>query len=139
VVKDDKSAWRYVRTCSRVSCGVCEGCRQSAFYGAWIHQGVDVDRVLCSKCYEDRYEPEKAAERRAMVEASNAKRQADLALALEGKLPGAVITKSGAVLGPPEKSIGGLAYREVLRDGLYDTEAFDPPADKPDSTGGAAP
>lgn len=38
-------------------------------------------------------------------------------------MPGAVVTENGTILGPPRK-VFGIGMREVLREGLYDTEAW---------------
>ena len=115
---DDKADWYRVRTCSRFSSGVCEKCKREAFFSAWRNGR----RVLCSKCFEEVYEPEKAAERERQAAEAVAKRKSDLALALEGKLPGATISKNGAVYGPPVDHGPLGVRREVLREPMFDTE-----------------
>lgn len=130
---NDKASWKGIRTCSRVSSGVCEKCNRQAFFSAWRNGR----RVLCSQCFEEIYEPGKAAKRKRRFAETDAKRKADLALALEGKLPGATVSKNGTVWGPPEKFVGGLVTRQVLREPTFDTETFEskkePGADKPSS------
>ena len=127
----DKAAWKGIRTCSRVSSGVCEKCNREAFFSAWRNGR----RVLCSGCFEEIYEPEKAAERKRRIVETEEKRKADLVLALDGKLPGAMISENGTVWGPPEKFVGGLVTRQVLREPTFDTETFEAKknsgADKP--------
>jgi hypothetical protein len=100
----------------------CEG---QAFHSAWVNG----DRVLCTGCYMDHFEPEKAAAHKAEIKAAQEKRKADLKLALKGELPGAIVTESGTVLGPPT-SVLGLASRQILREGFYDTKPFVPPKDQ---------
>lgn len=118
---DNKADWYRVRTCSRVSSGACEKCKREAFSSAWRNR-KNFRRVFCSKCFEEVYEPEKAAERERQAAESDAKRKSDLALALEGKLPGATISESGAVYGPPaDHGLLGVG-REVLREPMFDTE-----------------
>lgn len=121
----DKSDWTYRRTCSRVSSGRCVRCEGEAFHSAW----TSGDRTLCPGCYMEHFEPEKAAAHKAEVKAAQEKRKVDLALALKGELPGAIVTESGTVLGPPT-SVMGLASRQILREGFYDTKPFVPPKDQ---------
>lgn len=120
---DNKADWYRVRTCSRVSSGVCEKCKREAFSSAWRNR-KNFRRVFCSKCFEEVYEPEKAAERERQAAEAVAKRKSDLALALEGKLPGATISESGAVYGPPVDHGPLGVRREVLREPMFDTEAY---------------
>lgn len=116
--------WTSRRTCSRVSSGPCERCKKQTFFSAYVNKRA----VLCRTCYEELFAPEVAAERKASAQAAEEKRRADLELALKGELPGAMITKSGAVFGPPGTFMG-LPAHQVLREGLYDTEPFE--SDKP--------
>ncbi len=114
-----RKSWRKVRTCSRVSSGPCDGCSKQTYHQAW-RAGK---QVLCCDCYEARFEPDKARERKAVSAQRALEKAARLKLALEGNLPGAKITESGMVLGPPQPTVFGPA-REVLREGLYDTEPW---------------
>jgi hypothetical protein len=80
--------------------------------------------VLCRDCYERRFEPDKAREREEETRKRKEEKRKRLELALAGGLPGAEVTKSGAVLGPPVK-VFGITTREILRDPTYDTAAFE--------------
>jgi len=116
--------FKYIRTCSRVSSGPCSYCKDQTYFCAYRWR----TETLCKDCYEKTYEPKAYAKRMAGIKKARADRERDLALALKGKLPGAKITAngtaSGTVFGPPKTYLGGLVGRQVLREGLYDTEGF---------------
>ena len=117
--------WTKIRTCSQVSSGRCNNCSRETYYEAYRRD----TELLCSDCYEDLFLPEKAAERKAVIEKSKADSERDLALALEGKLSGAIIQDNGTVLGPV-RTLFGLPYRQVLRIGSFDNIRVDiPPPD----------
>jgi len=116
----EQMGWKKIRTCSRVSSGVCRDCKKQTYH----HARRNGDQALCRDCYEARFEPDKAHEREEAKNQRDLARSARLNLALKGKLPGAKITESGTVLGPLKDLAFGLRGREVLREGLYDTEAW---------------
>lgn len=117
--------WQKVKTCSQISSGTCDKCKEETFYEAYRND----PELLCCGCYEITYEPQRAAERRAAIEQSRLDRERDLALALEGKLPGAIVKENGTVLGPVQ-TILGLPYRQVLREGLIDNIQYVPPMEE---------
>ena len=115
--------FKKIRTCSRVSSGPCYECKGQTYFHVYRH--ITKHYVLCRDCYEQKYEP--AAHQKRQEETKKAREQTarDLKLGREGKLPGAKISKNGAVFGPVQNWYG-VPCRQILSERLYDTEPFIP-------------
>lgn len=110
--------WEHITTCSRVSSGVCAKCQGETYHEAFRHES----QIRCRDCYEMEFEPDKWVERELARAKAQFDRQAKLKDALEGNLPGAIITENGAVLGPK----GFMGMRQVLREATFPREESKP-------------